>query len=59
MHGRRRAGVGAGSGGYYPGKYFDILDARMCSLERIQRRIVIVDEKKLFRLNTYGDRNNK
>ena len=41
-----------------PREYFDILDARMCILERTQRRIGIVDEKKLLRLNTYGDRNH-
>ena len=41
--------------GITPGNFF-ILDARMCSLERIQRIIGIVYEKKLFLLNTYGDR---
>jgi len=34
--------------GYYLREYFDILDARMCILERIQRRIGIVDEKKII-----------
>ena len=52
---RKPCGVGAGWGillppglrGYYPRENFDILDARMCILERTQRRIIgIVDEKK-------------
>ena len=38
--------------GYYLRENFDILDARMCFLERIQRKLGIVDEKNLLRLNT-------
>ena len=41
-----------GARGYYPlpfRGYFDFLDARMCMLERTQRRIIIVAEK-----NSYG-----
>jgi hypothetical protein len=47
--------------GYYLRENFYILYARMCILERTQRRIGIVDEKKrkLLRLNTYGDRNHR
>jgi hypothetical protein len=53
---RKPCGVGAGGGillppgapGYYPRENFDILDARMCILERTQRRIGIADEKNYY-----------
>ena len=42
-----------------PKENYDFLESRMCILERTQRRIGIVDEKKLLRLNTYVDRNHR
>ena len=45
---RRDVRLPPGVRGYYPREYFDILNARMCILERTQRRIGTVDEKQII-----------